>query len=351
MTESLLPHLPLWARNPWLLGPVTFLLTVLAGLLLKRAIFARVSAWTSRTRTRLDDVVLKALDRPLTLLVVGAGLVFMTRHFDLGPKADANILAAFRVLVVLALVLLVDGFVSGAVEQYSERQPVLSAARGIVKGVARFILYALGALICLDLLGISITPLLASLGVGSLAVALALQEPLSNLFSGLSLLLDKPIQPGHYIHVEGVGVEGYVEEVSWRATKVRTLQDNLVLIPNAKLVSSVLTNFDRPGAEMALPVTVGVAYGSDLKRVEAVVLDVIREVMTARGLGEAVGRSAVVFTEFADSSITLAAVLRVTRYSDRGLLKSEFIKALHARFKAEGIEIPFPMRTVELLRR
>ncbi len=341
-------HLPAWAGSPWLLGPATFLLTVLLGLTLKRVVYARVQAWASKTQTRLDDILLNALNRPLVLLIVGAGLVFMTRHFDLGQRADDGILLAYRILVIVAIALFADGMVSGLVDEYATKQPVLSAARGIVKGVSRAILYSLAALVFLDTLGITITPLLASLGVGSLAVALALQEPLSNLFSGLSLLIDKPIQPGHYIQLEGSHVEGHVEEVGWRATRIRTLQNNLVLVPNAKLVSSVITNYDRPEAEMAVPVPVGVGYDSDLAKVEAVTLEVLRQVMTAHGLEGATPRVAVVFTGFGDSAINLVAVLRVTRFVDRGVLIHAFIKALHARYKAEGISIPYPIRTLEL---
>lgn len=341
-------HPPAWALSPWLLGPAAFLLTVLLGLAVKRLIYARVEAWASKTETKLDDILLDALNRPLVLLIIGAGLVFMTRHFGLGPRADDGILLAYRILVILAIALFADGMVCGLVDEYATRQPVLSAARGIVKGVSRAILYALAALVFLDTLGITITPLLASLGVGSLAVALALQEPLSNLFSGLSLLIDKPIQPGHYIQLEGSPVEGHVEEVGWRATKIRTLQDNLVLIPNAKLVSSVITNFNRPESEMAVPVPVGVGYDSDLAKVEAVTLEVIRQVMTAHDLEGAAARAAVVFTSFGDSAVTFNAVLRATSFSTRHALVHAFIKALHARYRAEGIVIPYPVRTLEL---
>ncbi len=338
-------HLPAWVGAPWVLGPATFLITVLLGLALKRFIFSRLKAWASKTETNLDNLLLTALDRPLTLLITGAGLVFMTKHFDVPDRADTAILLAYKVLVILAIALFADRMVAGMVDAYALKQPVLAAAKGIVKGVARTVLYAMAALIFLDTLGITITPLLASLGVGSLAVALALQEPLSNFFSGLSLLIDKPIQPGHYIQMDG-GVEGHVEAVGWRATRIRTLQNNLVLVPNAKLVSSVITNYDRPESEMALPVSVGVAYGSDLGKVEKVTLEVVREVMTAHAMTDAVPRAGVAFTEFGDSAISLVAVLRVTRFEDRGPLKHAFIKALHARFRAEGISIPYPTRTI-----
>ena len=341
------PALPRWAVQPWVLGPATFLATVVLGLALKRLVFARLKAWASKTQTDLDNLLLTALDRPLTLLIIGAGLVFMTKHFDLPDRADAAVLLAYKVLVILAIALFADRMISGLVDAYALKQPVLSAARGIVKGVSRAVLYALAALVFLDTLGITITPLLASLGVGSLAVALALQEPLSNFFSGLSLLIDKPIQPGHYIQLDG-GVEGHVEAVGWRATRIRTLQNNLVLVPNTKLVSSVITNYDRPESEMALAVPVGVSYDSDLEKVERVVLDVARQVMRAHGLEEASARAEAAFTDFGDSAIGVAAVLRVSRYADRGALKHAFIKALHARFRTEGISIPFPTRTLEL---
>src|SRR5262245_57954125 len=103
--------LPAWAGSPWLLGPLTFILTVVLGLAVKRAIYARVQAWASKTETRLDDILLHALNRPLVLLIAGAGLVFMTRHFDLGQQLDSAILLAYRILVILAIALFADGTV------------------------------------------------------------------------------------------------------------------------------------------------------------------------------------------------------------------------------------------------
>jgi small-conductance mechanosensitive channel len=339
-------NLPAWASSPELMGPATLALTVALGLLVKTAVSRRVRAWTAKTETQLDDILLAALDRPLTLLIVGTGLVFMTRHFDFTDRADGMILTAYQGLLILASILFADRFLSGMVDEYAARQPVLSASRGIVKGVARAVIYGLGALVFLGTLGIAITPVLASLGVGSLAVALALQEPLSNLFSGLSLLIDKPIHPGHYIHLEGLGVEGFVEEVGWRATKIRNLQNNLVLVPNARLVGSVITNFDRPEKEMLVPVPVSVAYGSDLARVEAVTLEVMRQVMEAHGLVEQSRGASVIYTAFGDSGICFDARLIATGFAMRPALKSAFIQALHVRYRAEGVEIPYPTRTI-----
>lgn len=340
--------LPPWALSPWILGPATLLATVTLGLLVKKALYRRIQAWAANTETRIDDILLEALSRPLTLLIVGAGLVFMTQHFDLGDRIDARILLTYQILVILAALLFADRLLMGFIEECAARQPVLAVAKGIVRVAARTAIYSLGTLVLLKTLGFDITPFLASLGVGSLAVALALQEPLSNLFSGFVLLLDKPIQPGHYILVEGTAIEGHVESVGWRATRIRTLQNNLVLVPNAKLVASVLTNFDRPEAEMAVPVPLGVAYDSDLAKVRRVTEAVLREVMTARGLAEAAARAQVVFTGFGDSAITFNAVLRATRFADRPGLVDAFVEALHARYRAEGIVIPFPVRTLEL---
>jgi len=178
-----------------------------------------------------------------------------------------------------------------------------------------------------------------------LAVALALQDTLSNLFAGIYMMVDRPVTVGDFIKLES-GEEGFVEEIGWRNTKVRMWANNIVIIPNSKLSQSVLTNYYLPHQEMSVYVRCGVAYDSDLEHVERVCVEVAKEVM-ARVEGSATDwQPAVRFKEFADFSINFLVVLRVTDFAAQYLLAHEYIKALHRRFDREGIEIPFPIRTV-----
>ena len=223
----------------------------------------------------------------------------------------------------------------------------VESSAGVLKTLFRLTIFGIAALIVLDTLGISITPLVASLGVGSLAIALALQGTLSNLFAGLYLMVDKPVRVGDYIKLES-GEEGYVAKIGWRSTRIRMLPNNMVVIPNSKLAETQVTNFYFPEQEMAALVQVGVSYESDLERVEDVTIDVAKNVLSNISGGVTAFDPFIRYHTFGDFSINFTVILRVKEYVDKYLVTHEFIKQLHKRYKAEGIVIPFAIRTVYL---
>jgi small-conductance mechanosensitive channel len=203
----------------------------------------------------------------------------------------------------------------------------------------------IGLLVALNGVGVSITPMLTALGVGGLAVALALQEPLANFFAGLFITLAGQIRLGDYVRLDS-GQEGYVADFSWRSTRLRMLANNLVIVPNAKLAQALVVNHDLPSRDLAVIVEVGVDYASDLDAVERVVTEVGRDVMATVPGGIAEFAPFIRFHTFGQSSIDFTVILRAREYVDQYLIKHEFIKRLHRRFDEEGIVIPFPIRTL-----
>ncbi|MBM4085191.1 MAG: mechanosensitive ion channel family protein [Planctomycetes bacterium] len=255
---------------------------------------------------------------------------------------------AWVLLAVWAAVKLLNGLTAWYVHSVAKR-PVssrdISQEAGLVRRVLGLVVLAIGLLYVLKVAGVDISPLLASGAIGGLAVALALQDTLTNLFGGFFIGIDQPVRVGDFVKLES-GEEGYVEHIGWRSTRVRLLANNTVIIPNSKLSQSVITNYFLPQQEMLIYVPCGVAYGSDLQRVENVVMDVARKVMQqVEGLAPD-WEPEVRWQAFGDSAITFETVLRVRQFKARYKLQSEFIKALHRRFGEEKIEIPFPMRTV-----
>jgi small-conductance mechanosensitive channel len=206
----------------------------------------------------------------------------------------------------------------------------------------------IGVLIMLQSLGISITPIITALGVGGLAVALALQDTLSNLFSGLQILISRQLRPGDYIRLD-TGEEGYVADITWRNTTIRALPNNMIVVPNAKLASSIIvTNYYMPEQEMSVLVQVGVAYESDLEKVEKVTIEVAKEVMKEVPGGVPEFEPFTRYHTFADFSINFSVILRAKEVVDQYLIKHEFVKRLHRRYLKEGIQIPFPIRTIHM---
>lgn len=252
-------------------------------------------------------------------------------------------------LVVLLILSITSAFGRGAAVAVSTRVAMLGSlpAVNLVSNLARVVVWGLGGLVILQTLGISITPLITALGVGGLAVGLALQDTLANLFAGVHILVSRQVRPGDYIRLES-GEEGYVRDVTWRYTTVLQLPNNLTVVPNAKLASAVITNYHLPSTDLAVLVPVRVSYDSDLARVEAVTVEVGKEAMAEVQGGVPEFEPFIRFTAFADSSIDFTVILRGREVVDQHLIKHEFIKRLHARYRAEGIVIPFPQRTVHL---
>ena len=205
----------------------------------------------------------------------------------------------------------------------------------------------LGALIFLDSIGISITPLVASLGIGSVAIALALQDTLANLFAGVYMIAEKPVEAGHFIRLES-GDQGHVTRVSWRSTHIRTLSDTMIVVPNSKLAGSVITNFSLPQQEFAVTVDVGVDYNSDLEQVEQVTLEIAR-VLLMRAAGAVPGfEPRLRYHAFGDSSINFTVWLGARDFVSGMAIKHEFIKRLHEGYRSANISVPFPTRALNL---
>jgi small-conductance mechanosensitive channel len=329
-----------------------FLIAMLAVRLLWMRVLGPI---VRRTRTQYDDVILVPL-RGLTLwglLLLGVfhsvSSIHSIRANALAERWFGKALAiAWAILAIITALRIFNAFVTLYVRQaaeHAEHPRDVGARAGLVRKVVNIAVLVFGLLYVLDAAGVSVSPLLAGGAIGGLAVALALQDTLANLFAGVYLNIDRPVAVGDYIKLES-GEEGFVEEIGWRNTKVRLWANNVVVIPNQKLSQSVLTNYFLPRQEMSVYVPCGVAYDSDLQRVEEVTIEVAKEVMQ-QVPGSATDWEPVVrWKEFGDFAITFITVLRVSEFGTQYALQSEFVKALHRRFQQEGIEIPFPIRTV-----
>jgi small-conductance mechanosensitive channel len=220
--------------------------------------------------------------------------------------------------------------------------PTTGLAYGILKGT----ILVLGSLIILSVLGISITPLITALGVGGLAVALALQDTLANLFAGIHILVEKSIRVGDFIRLE-TGQEGYVDDITWRTTRIRMLPNNMVVIPNSKLSQSIVTNYYLPEKRMSLLIPISVSYSSNPEKVERILIE-----ETKKAVGEIPGllgdpEPFVRFIPgFGESSLDFTLICQVKEFVDQYLAQHELRKRIFKRFGEEGIDIPFPHRTV-----
>jgi len=316
----------------------------------------KIAKLAANTTTKLDDEIVRHLKRPLRLIIILAGLYYALKYIKsdltIASISIDQIFVMISILVVAyILVRIIKAILHWYVTEISHKTkiPVDETIFKFINRISALIIYAIAILVILDKLGIEIGPMLAGLGIAGLAIALALQDTLSNFFSAVYIAADRPVKIGDYVKLES-GEEGYVEDIGWRSTRIRTLPNNIVVVPNSKLAQTIITNFNAPQPEMAVLVQVGVSYDSDLDKVEKVTIDVAKHCQkTVEGAIHDF-EPFIRYHTFGDSSIKFTVILRAKTFVDKYLLAHEFIKALKERYKKEGIVIPFPQMDVHMIK-
>lgn len=328
----------------WIIVAVEILAGILVGVVL-RALLRYAVQRAERTRWHSDDLIFGLLAYLAPWAGVLGGLWAAVISLPLASPWRRNADHILLALAVIVATLALSRTVVAAVRVGVLARTGISGSATIFANIARIIVLAIGMLVLLDGLGVSITPLLTALGVGGLAVALALQDTLTNLFAGVHILASGKVQSGDFIQLDG-GQEGYVVDTNWRNTVVRQLPNNLVIVPNATLAASTMINYHRPEQESSVLVEVGVSYDSDLEHVERVTIEVGRQVMRDVDGAVPTHEPTIRYHTFGASSIDFSVILRAAEITAKYLITHEFIKRLHRRYQAEGIEIPFPIRTI-----
>ena len=329
---------PWVARLAWTVGTVG--ITYFIGHLIRAIVGARLARVAAKTDWRWDDELVGLTDRvPFWAILTGAYVSL--RHWSLVPDDYARAVKVLAAIAVASFTFALADIATRILSSYGQPRdgqgvPVSALAQHVVRGVV----ITLGLLVIARGFGFEIGPYLAAVGVGGLAVALALQDPLSNFFAGVFMTISGQIRIGDYLKLEG-GAEGYVADFNWRATSIRLLADNIVIIPNAKLAQAVVTNYHQPSRELTAVVEVVVHYSSDLAHVERVTADVAREVMAVVPGAVPAFVPAVRFHALGQNGIACSVALRAHEFTDQFLIRHEFIKRLHARFSREGIVVPY----------
>ncbi|MBN2224781.1 MAG: mechanosensitive ion channel family protein [Deltaproteobacteria bacterium] len=317
----------------------------LIGCAIEVILIRQLARLVKKTRYKFDDFVIRAFRRMGILWFTLAGVYYAVEGLTIKHKYVVTINKALLILVIISMTIVLARVSVGFISFYLKRVGYPSTT--LFTNLSYIIILIVGGLVALAALDISITPILTALGVGGLAAALALQDTLSNLFAGIQIIASKKIKPGDYVRLE-TGGEGHITDINWRNAVVRTLTNTVVIVPNSRLSTTVITNLSRPVQEMSLIVPVGVSYTSDLAKVERVSIEVAALVMKEVPGGVEKFQPLVRFTQLSEYSINFNVILRVHQYTDQYLVIHEFIKRLFERFAAEGIEIPFPTQTLYL---
>jgi small-conductance mechanosensitive channel len=332
-----------------LLLPLAIFVAVFAlGTLFRRLFLRALGAWSERYPRRPARILTDSLRGPTLIWAV-----ILAAHLALesSPLPDYVTFWTGRTLLVLwifSITLMGMRIARDLVRFLGGQIPGALPVTTLTQNLAQLAVFILGILLILSAVGARITPILTALGVGGLAVALALQDTLSNLFAGFYVAVAGQMRLGDYIKLN-TGEEGYVTDIGWRSTTLRGLANNLVIVPNSKLAQAIVTNFCFPEKRMAASLQVGVGYDSDPDLIERILLEI-----AAGAAGEVPGLLAepapsVVFDPgFGDSALGFTLNFQVAEFASQFGVRHELRKRILRRFREEGIRMPFPSRAVYL---
>jgi small-conductance mechanosensitive channel len=318
---------------------------LVAGLFFELVVFKLLIRMVKGTKWKWDDILVTSFKRAFIVWFTCLGGYFALVSVEVDPDVrhiiELTLGAVVTLMATLVLARMAAGFIMLAVTKTEGKVPTASLLSNAVK----VIILVIGIVFILQGMGISITPLIGALGIGGLATALALQDTLSNLFSGMQIIASRQVRPGDYVMLD-TGETGYVTDVKWRNTTIKDFTDNLIIIPNSKLAGAIVTNYNLPAKSLWAEVLVGVHYDSDLEHVERVAVEVAYETYK-QVMGEELAVAPKFhYLEFADSSINCRVRIHVKQFGDRLNVQHAYMKNLHKRFSKEGIVIPFPIRTI-----
>jgi len=308
-------------------------------------------AWAKRTETDLDDILFEISGTaiPATVLLaigyVGTEMLDPAKHAKVQGIAQRAIGIGFILLLFWAVSALVLRSLSRWAAKNPQFAPVYPPLRFVFKATA----FVVAAVTVLAFLEVNVTGLAAALGVGGLAVALALKDTLENFFAGLHIMADRPVMEGDWVQVQETGDRGVVVKIGWRSTRIRTVDNNFLVIPNLKLASGIVTNISDRDPRVHVRVQVGVEYDSDPDRVAAVLEEEARKAVgSIPGLLDDPAPRAWLHPGFGPSSLDFTLRVTVERQENAFDAQDALRRRIVHRFRAEGIGIPYPITTIRV---
>ncbi|HUP03520.1 MAG TPA: mechanosensitive ion channel family protein [Bryobacteraceae bacterium] len=332
----------------WIEPVATFATTVLISLLVRHFLLHALRVWATRTNSGPGLIWFRALRVP-TLI----GIAILGVHFAIQVSTLPEAIMRFGPTVLAALwivffTVMCMGLARDLARHYGQSIPGAQRVTSLTQNLAQGAVVTIGALWMLKLFGVGITPLLTALGVGGLAVALALQDTLSNFFAGFYVAVARQVRIGDYIKLN-TGEEGYVADITWRSTIIRSPASYLIIVPNTKLAQANVTNYHLPAKPIVASLQVTVSYDADPDQIERLLLEVARHgTEDIPGMLAEQPPSAAFDPGFGESGLGFTLSFQVAEFTTQYGVRNELRKRILRRFRQEGIAIPFPTRTIRV---
>ncbi len=330
----------------WFVPFIFSICGIVFGWVFKNIIHSRLKKVAMKSSWEGDDIILQAVESQIILWFFLGSLSIVIKDIQIVEPFNLYSSKFLIVILIASITHAAAKMIVGLFELWSNKQSGGLPSTVMFTNFVWITVYIIGLLIIFDSLNISIAPMLTALGVGGLAVSLALKDTLADVFAGLHILLSKKVQPGDFVSLDS-GEMGYIQNITWRNTTMMERTNNIIHIPNTKLSNAIVKNFDTGDPSFSIKIPIGVGYNSNLTQVEQVVRD--EAINLHSSMAEEINQNSepvIRFRGFGESSIDIMVYFRGNKYGDQNPIIHSFIKKIHQRFKDEGIEIPFPMRTI-----
>ena len=338
----MIEQIPQYLMENWreLVRPaILFGVVLVAGLLLRHVLYARLRRSTASSSTRIDSMLVESLHGPVLLWILILAIHLAVEYSDLPRNVTHWSAKVLLALWIISLTLVLSRLSGRMVRTHSTRLEGALPVSTLTQVLASLIIWILGILTLLgQVFDLDIRAVLAALGVGGLAVALALQDTLSNLFAGFYVSVARQIRIGDFVKIDA-GQSGYVQDIGWRSTTLRELGGSLIFIPNNKLAQSIVTNYYLPERSIGIGITVPVAYDSDPSQVERLLNEVAAAAVgQVPGLLKEPAPSAKFIPGFGKTSMDFTLDCHVAEFADQFLVQHELRKRIFRRFREEGVQ-------------
>jgi len=308
----------------------------LTALTVRRWGLGRLEHFSEGRPHSLAAVAREDLGTPSVLWCIVVSVEALLRSIQLSDRAEKLGHGLIVSFVILSLTLVASNVLMRAIHLYGEQHGLPFAVAGLSRTLTRAAVFSVGLLVLLHFLGISITPALTALGVGGLAVALALQDTLANLFAGVHILVERPIAVGDYVRISA-DEEGMVSDIGWRTTRVLTGLNNTVVIPNKSITSGNLLNYSMPSAELGTSIPVLLGLDADVAKAEKIALE---SAVATEGVLPVPVPVLIADPGITPTHLAYKLSFRVPMYTQAGGIRTQVLKRMLARFRKEGVPLP-----------
>ena len=340
LTDILIPYFD----NPWIQSLGIFILSLALTVVVRLSLRFILHTVARKTKTDVDDILIRSARNVVTYSVPVLGLMVALKPLALQTLIPQQMLFTLLVVLLMRGAIRLVNDLSGWLEKTSSNQTESTLDKGLLPLLRKTLktsIAIIGVLIIIGKWGVQIGPLVGALGIGGLAIALALNSSLANVFAGIQLILDRSINVGDKVKLES-GDVGIVLDIGLRCTRIRTYDNEVISLPNSHFANAQVKNYTKPDATIRVTVNFGVTYGSDIAEVKRVISDAIKQLDNIMQDPE----PQVLFLNMSDFSLDMCARVWVDDYGKQFATKLEMTELVYNTLNESGINIPFPTRTV-----